>query len=58
MQMRSASRFEVEPGTKVIDEPAEVEAVEHSEFLSDGWGYRGVDSIDNQLCDRDRTFEN
>ena len=56
--MRSASRSEVEPGTKVIDEPAEVEAVEHSEFLSDGWGYRGVDSIDNQLCDRDRTFEN
>lgn len=56
--MRNASGFEVESGTKVVDEPAEVEAVEHFELLSDGWGYRGVDSVDNQPCGRDRTFEN
>ena len=56
--MRNASGFEVESGTKVVDEPAEVEAVEHFELLSDGWWYRGVDSVDNQPCGRDRTFEN
>ena len=58
MQMRNASGFKVESGTEVVDEPAEVEVVEHFELLSDGWGYRGVDPVDNQPCDRDRTFEN
>ena len=50
--------FRAESGTEVVDEPAEVEAVEHSELLSDVWGYRSVDSVDNQPCHRDRTFEN
>lgn len=45
MEMRSASGFKVESSTKVVDEPTEVEAVEPSELLSDGWKYRRVDAV-------------
>jgi hypothetical protein len=53
MQMWGMSGFKVESGAKVVDEPADAKAVEHSELLLDGWGYGGVDSVDNQPCGRD-----
>ena len=42
---------EAEPRADIAEEPAEVEAVEHSKPLSDGLGYCGLDGINDLPCD-------
>ena len=57
MQMPGTRGIEAESCTEVVDELTDAEAVEHSEPLSNRWGYRGLNAVDDLSRDEDRTFE-
>jgi len=57
VQTLGVTGFEAESCAEVVDELAEAEAVEHSELLSNRWGYRGLNAVNDLPCDRNRKFE-
>lgn len=57
MRTRGTTGVGFESRAEVVDEPADLEALEHPEPLLDGWRHRGVDAIENPPCDKNRTLE-
>ena len=58
MQALARARgFEAKPCAEVVGELAEAEAVEHSELLSNRWGYRGLNAVNDLSCDGNRKFK-
>ena len=57
MRTSGTRGFEAKSCAEVVNKLAEAEAVEHSELLSNRWGYRGLNAVNDLSCDRNRKFE-
>jgi len=57
LHMGSTRGVEVESRTEVVNELADFESLEDSEFLSNGWRHRGSDVVNDSPCDRNRAFQ-